>query len=64
MNKRALSPAIAEINQTSRLTLTATPRKVGRTVTSVTISWDGFTRIHRGGWSHHHSRNATPGYIQ
>lgn len=36
----ALKPAIAEINQTSRLTLTATPRKVGRTVASVTISWE------------------------
>lgn len=40
MNKRALTPAIAEINQTSRLTLTATPRKVGRTVASVTIAWE------------------------
>lgn len=40
MNKRALTPAIAEINQTSRLTLTATPRKIGRTVASVTIAWE------------------------
>ncbi|MGB1216083.1 MAG: replication initiation protein [Pikeienuella sp.] len=40
VNKRALKPAIAEINQTSRLTLTATPRKVGRTVASVTIAWE------------------------
>jgi hypothetical protein len=39
-NRRALTPAIAEINQTSRLTLTATPRKIGRTVASVTIAWD------------------------
>ena len=39
-NRRAFQPAIAEINQTSRLTLTATPRKVGRTVASVTISWE------------------------
>jgi hypothetical protein len=39
VNNFALSPAIAEINQTSRLTLTATPRKIGRTVASVTISW-------------------------
>lgn len=38
-NRFALTPAIAEINQTSRLTLTATPRKVGRTVASVTIAW-------------------------
>lgn len=39
-NRRAVQPAIAEINQTSRLTLTATPRKVGRTVASVTIAWE------------------------
>ena len=38
-NRRALQPAIAEINQLSRLTLTATPRKSGRTVASVEISW-------------------------
>lgn len=35
----ALTPAIDEINQLSRITLTATPTKVGRTVSSVTISW-------------------------
>lgn len=35
----ALAPAIAEINQLSRLTLTATPNKIGRTVASVTIGW-------------------------
>lgn len=35
----ALTPAIAEINQLSRLTLTATPNKVGRSVASVTIGW-------------------------
>lgn len=39
MNKRALRPAIDEINHTSRLTLTATSHKVGRTVASVTITW-------------------------
>jgi hypothetical protein len=39
MNKRALTPAIAEINQTSRMILTATPNKIGRTVASVTITW-------------------------
>jgi len=39
LNRRAILPAVAEINQTSRLTLTATPRKIGRTVISVTISW-------------------------
>jgi hypothetical protein len=37
--QKALSPAIAEINQLSRLTLTATPNKIGRTVASVTIYW-------------------------
>jgi len=40
VNRFALKPAIAEINQTSRLTLTATPRKIGRTVASVTIAWE------------------------
>lgn len=39
-NSRAIHPAIAEINQTSRFTLTATPRKIGRTVASVTITWE------------------------
>jgi len=39
-NSRAIQPAIAEINQTSRLTLTATPHKIGRTVDSVTIAWE------------------------
>lgn len=38
-NRWALKPAIAEINQLSRLKLKATPRKTGRTVTSVEISW-------------------------
>ena len=36
---RALSPAIQEINATSRWTLEATPHKTGRSVTSVTITW-------------------------
>jgi len=39
LNARAIHPAIAEINQLSRFTLTATPNKIGRTVASVTISW-------------------------
>ena len=39
VNRFALKPAIAEISQLSRLTLTATPNKVGRSVASVTISW-------------------------
>jgi hypothetical protein len=40
LNKWALQPAIAEINQLARFTLTATLRKTGRTVTSVEISWE------------------------
>lgn len=40
LNKWALTPAISEINQLSRLTLTATPNKIGRTVASVTIAWE------------------------
>ena len=39
LNARAIHPAIAEINQLSRLTLTATANKIGRTVASVTIGW-------------------------
>ena len=39
LNTWALKPAVDEINQLSRLTLTATPNKVGRTVASVTIAW-------------------------
>jgi hypothetical protein len=39
LNRRALIPSIAEINQLSRLTLTATARKIGRTVASVEITW-------------------------
>ena len=39
LNTWALKPAIAEINQLSRLTLTATPHKIGRTVASVETSW-------------------------
>lgn len=40
VNRFALKPAIAEVNQTSRLTLTATPYKIGRTVAKVTIAWE------------------------
>ena len=39
LNRDVLTPAIAEINQLSRLTLTATRHKIGRTVASVTIGW-------------------------
>jgi hypothetical protein len=39
-NSRAIQPAIAEINQTSRMVLTATAHKIGRTVASVTIAWE------------------------
>lgn len=40
LNRRALIPSIAEINQLSRLSLTVTPRKIGRTVASVEIAWN------------------------
>ena len=40
LKRNIITPAIAEINQTSRLTLTATPHKIGRTVASVTIAWE------------------------
>ncbi len=40
LNQRVIQPAISEINQLSRLILTATPNKIGRTVASVTIAWD------------------------
>ena len=39
LKKWALSPAIQEINATSRWTLEAVPHKTGRSVTSVTITW-------------------------
>lgn len=39
LNSRAIQPSIDEINQLSRLTLTATPNKIGRAVISVTIAW-------------------------
>ncbi len=39
LNDRVIKHAIAEINQLSRMTLTATPNKIGRTVASVTIGW-------------------------
>jgi Initiator Replication protein len=40
LNQRVIQPAIAEINQISRLFLSATPNKIGRTVASVTIHWE------------------------
>lgn len=39
LNQRILKPAVSEINHLSRLNLTATPKKIGRTVASVTIGW-------------------------
>lgn len=39
LSQKAIKPAIDEINQISRLTLTATPVKVGRTVAAVKITW-------------------------
>ena len=41
LNSRALQPAIAEINSDlTRLTLTATHHKIGRTVAEVEIAWE------------------------
>lgn len=40
LRRFAVEAAITEINQLSRLTLTATPNKIGRTVASVTIAWE------------------------
>ena len=39
LNRWTLKPAVEEINHLSRLTLTATPNKIGRSVSSVTIRW-------------------------
>jgi len=39
LNARAIQPAIEEVSTESRLILTATPRKIGRAVSSVKISW-------------------------
>jgi len=39
LNARAIQPAIDEINHLSRFTLKATPKKIGRTVVGITISW-------------------------
>jgi len=39
LNRRALESSINEINHLSRLTLTATAHKIGRTVASVEIAW-------------------------
>lgn len=39
LSQKALKPAIAEINQISRLDLIARPRKIGRTIASVEICW-------------------------
>ena len=40
LNRRALEASITEINQLSRLTLTAATHKIGRTVASVEIAWE------------------------
>lgn len=39
LNARAIQPAIEEISTESRFVLTTTPRKSGRTITSIEISW-------------------------
>lgn len=40
LNRDALKPAITEINQLARFTLTAKANKLGRTVVSVDITWE------------------------
>lgn len=40
LRRFAIETAVSEINQLSRLTLTATPHKIGRTVASVEIGWE------------------------
>jgi len=40
MNRYALKPAIAEVNQLARFTVTATPIKDGRHIDAVRISWE------------------------
>ena len=40
LKSRAIHPSVEEISQLSRLTLTATLHKIGRTVASVTIAWE------------------------
>jgi hypothetical protein len=40
LNRDALQPAIKEVNQLARFNLSATLNKVGRTVETVTISWE------------------------
>jgi len=39
LNQRVIQPAIEEINQLSRMNVTVTPKKIGRTVESVSIGW-------------------------
>lgn len=46
LNRDVLKPAISEINHTSRMKLTASTKKIGRTVTSITISWN--EKPHKG----------------
>jgi hypothetical protein len=40
LNRDALQPAIKEVNQLARFNLSASLNKVGRTVETVTISWE------------------------
>jgi len=40
LNRDALKPAIAEVNQLARFTLSVTLHKTGRTVTAVEIGWE------------------------
>ena len=57
LNARALQPAIEEISTESRFVLTATPRKSGRTITSIEISWTEKT----GSWGQSMSRPISTG---
>ena len=40
INRSAIQPALAEINQISRFTLTATGEKIARTIATVEIAWE------------------------
>lgn len=39
-NQRVMRPAIAEVNQLARFTVTATPKKRGRTIVAVELAWE------------------------
>lgn len=39
-NRKALTPAVAEVNQLARFAVTATPKKRGRNVVAVELAWE------------------------